>query len=359
MKYRFFTIAGILILLFSCASNNTILLDNISDADLSNLRYMETNMIRFSLSGDKSALTAAEDALVRLEEKNTANRQYLARLSCLKAEYLFYTQGTEAFKKIRELTDNAEKMNPHEERIYIVRAFLETDLDAKITLLEKASAMINSKRAYLELGSLYFAAGDYRKAVSAFDEGIMTNSEDYIYFFQDKRDLAWSLFQADMTSPDSAVLFESGDITIDDIVKIIWQETTLMSSLELTLEEGTYFQILNEGGFFLDPGALPDNMALRRDVAFFIAALIAEKQRNPVLMQETADYYSEMGWDSPIPDLIVLERYFSAAVLVIELDIMEMPDGEHFYPEKKVTSQDVLAIVKQLKKLFPAPAGVD
>lgn len=342
-----------LFLFMNCLTPKDIYLDTVSEEDRAKLSEIELDLIQYSFSSKADYLEHAEKILTEIENKETVNNEFIAHLSCLKAEYLFYTKGMEAINNIDELIEIALKYNPREENIYLVRALLAEDLEQKKELLMEASDFPKVSRVHIELGNIYFLLSDYQQAVVYFDKGLKNGRPVYEEYYSEKRDIAFSLIHSDLDTVDNSFLLQTGDLSLQDLVKVISTETTLLSSLQLSLESGTYFSTLQENGFFLYPQTTPDRTTMRKDVAFFIAVLIALKEDNPELLNETSDYYLEMGWDSPIPDILVKDTFFSEAILMVELEIMELPDGINFFPNQPVTSQELLEIITQLKKLFP------
>ena len=352
MKNRLINFIPVLLLLFSCGTAGTVLLDTINEEDLKALYSTEYSLVMYRLTSGQSYLEEAENGLDNLDKKKTGNAEFTARRACLRAEWLLCTEGDKAAKEIEELLKTAVKANASEERIILVRALQIKDKTARYEYLLKEQDRPNAARILLELGDLAYQQGYFKKAVSFYDAALLKFPSGYEEAYASRRDAAFRYIGAPVRNGNSIVLLEKKNLRMSDLVTLINNETDLMNALTVDMNDNELFRKLYENGFFADPNLGPGSSALRKDAAFFIAALIARKENNPDLLRETADYYLKNGWTSPIPDVPVSAYYFSAAVFVVEMEIMALPDGKKFYPDRTLSGEDALDILKQLKNIY-------
>ena len=55
---------------------------------------------------------------------------------------------------------------------------------------------------------------------------------------------------------------------------------------------------------------------------------------------------------SPIPDVQFNDYFYTAVLVLVEREIMELPDGINFFPDYKISGIDYLDILKKLMKLY-------
>ena len=66
------------------------------------------------------------------------------------------------------------------------------------------------------------------------------------------------------------------------------------------------------------------------------------------MLTRYSDKYKESGRTfSPVSDILVTDKDLDAVLGVIENEIMELPDGKLFYPDKPVTNLEFLSWIKQ------------
>jgi hypothetical protein len=103
--------------------------------------------------------------------------------------------------------------------------------------------------------------------------------------------------------------------------------------------------------FFYSPASREKDEVTRIECAWFLWNLYSMKRKDPMLKTRYTARFSARGLTvSPVPDVAVGEKGFDAVLGCVEQEIMELPDGIHFYPDKTVSGREYLFWVKQLKR---------
>jgi tetratricopeptide (TPR) repeat protein len=339
----------------SCKTGGTVLLDSVSDRDRELLTAVEIDLLAMRLTPDESLAPRIGENLLILNAKETANREFLAWRACLNAEYLLLSGKAADHRKAEKWLDEAIKFNPDEQRIFIIKAMLTKDPEAKKVFLTEGSKLPWASRIYVDLGLLLYETGEHRQATTAFDSAFVKLPESYNVLYRDKRDISFTLRDTGLNNPASVTILVKEGLTLRDLIVLIWNETDLMDKMATDLKDKKLFSRLLSEGFLSDPTLDEGQAALRRETAFFITALVAYRSGQPDLMKKTADYYTSRGWKSPLPDMALDSPWFGAAVYCIEQQIMDLPDGARFFPDRPVTGAEMRETIKALKKLYPTP----
>ena len=226
-------------------------------------------------------------------------------------------------------------------RLGLIRGDIETQKisseDNALLILEKA---INSYREK-----------DFSSSVSKFDEAFLKLEPFYKSNFADVRDSAWNLKDASNVSGTSYQLRDI--LTVSQMMVLTENETRLLNSYagSKKISELELYKRLSRAAltFSVSKNAgnelLKDETVTRIKCARFLWNLMTlpyeEKIKYSALFKNPED--------NPVKDVDIENPDFNAVLGVIENEIMDLPDGENFYPDKTVSGMEFIKSVKKVR----------
>ena len=347
--------AGTLAVLLAAASCRTVPPDVIVQSgggqEAASLDAFDLRLLALRIGHDEVALAALRSELDRAAARPGLNRRLTARVTAQKAEaaYLAHENG-----EARRLADAAAALSEAEDRVWLVRAELESEPERRLALIEQGLARADSRaRLLCERGAALLHAGRYAEAAQDLDEGLRGLDSRYRGLYGSDRERAFSLAQAVRDSPGPL----SGkpenlpaQLTMRSMVEIAAAGTRFLSSLS---QKGNpsfddLRPALTAGKLLLDPAAAPEAPVTRKAVAWFLWEIAAREEHNPSLLTRYRLKYAS----SPVPDVSTLDPWFDSCLGAVEREIMDLPDGTNFRPEEPVTGIEYSAMLSRLKKLY-------
>ena len=233
------------------------------------------------------------------------------------------------------------------------RLGLVAEVDSKTSL-----AQSNQKSLLvLEGGLKNYGEGNYLDALAKMDEAFISLDSFYKIAYQDVRNSAWSLRSVSASSNDAVLLKV---VTVSDIAQIARLNTNVITayagSKELSSSE--LYSILSKAGFFSPVSAgtsdaslipLPSDKASRILCARFLWNLYTTRKTNRKSATAYSSAYAQMGEASPVADVPVDSPDFDAVLGCVENELMDLPDGEHFFPDKTVSGVEFKTWVSKIK----------
>jgi len=353
-------------ILLAAASCRTVSPDQVGQSagaeQIAALDMFDARLLELRLTPNASGLAAVRADLDGAAAQPGLNRRLRARVEALKAEAALMARD---FAAARRSADSAAALTDAEEGVWIVRAALEPDPAARLSLMDAGIARADEKsRLLCERGEELLKAGRYAEAAQDLDEGLRgldarygVRAErvlPYRALYGQDRDRAFSLTQAARDGGSGTVTDPSGSLeprlTLRGMIERASSETRFLAALSPDPKPsfGALLPAVREAGLLLDPSASPDTPALRRNVAFFLWGVISRTEHDPKLLTRYRLKYTT----SPVPDLDVSSAWFDAALGVVEREVMDLPDGVHFNPDAPVTGLEYLGILGKLKKLY-------
>jgi hypothetical protein len=343
-------------ILLAAASCRTVPPDQVGQSagaeQIAALDMFDMRLLELRLTPDASALTALRADLDGAAAQPGLNRRLRARVEALRAEAALLARDPAT---ARRLADSAAALSDAEEGVWIVRAALEPDPAARLSLMDTGIAKADEKsRLLCERGEELLKAGRYAQAAQDLDEGLRGLDTRFKALYGQDRDRAFSLTQASRDGGTEPVTGQSGSLetqlTLRGMIERTSSDTRFLAALSPDPKPsfGSLLPALRDAGLLLDPAASPDAPALRKNVAFFLWGVISRTEHDPKLLTRYRLKYTT----SPVPDLDVDEQWFDAALGVVEREVMDLPDGVHFNPDDPVTGLEYLGILGKLKKLY-------
>jgi hypothetical protein len=318
--------------------------------EIASLDSLEARLLALTLSPDTAALSGLRRDLDKAAASQGLSRQLQARVEALRGEAALLARDLPA---ARSRSESAAALSDAEEGVWIVRAALEEDPAKRLAILETGLSKAAPRFRLLCLrGRELVAAGRYAEAAQDLDEGLRGLDPGYRALYGPDRDKAFALARAAqdggtaVAQPDTL----AAQLTIRVMTERAFAETRLLSALSADPKPSYQAALpaLSAAGLLLDPAAGPDTPALRKNVAFFLWAIIARAEHDPKLLTRYRAKYTT----SPVPDVPTDSPWFDAALGVVEREIMELPDGVHFNPDGPVTGMEYLSMLGRLQKQY-------
>ena len=211
----------------------------------------------------------------------------------------------------------------------------------------------------LEAGIIAYEQEDYLQAVAKFDEAFLTLDSFYREAYEPLRNNAWKLrnLATELVGNEIDVL-KQNSMTVSEMLVFTKNTTDLLfnhTASKKYSKDSLFSEILKAGlltGLNFSKTTIQqelssDDILTRIIAARFLWNLYLEK-RGMAGEVKYADVFIEAGF-SPILDLPLDSPDFDAVLGCVENEIMELPDGENFFPEDPIEPLDFNESLKKLK----------
>jgi len=345
---------SIILVLISCTTFNDLIVNSLNDDSLKKINDIDILMLQFRKSGDKNILKTAFEKVKTLEKEAKKNKYYEAKIYGLYGE-LYFLQNN--IKMASSSLNEIKKRNENDERYFLVKALLEKDMNKKIDILnEGITKTIDSFLIKLYLAEVYFLKGKFAEGTGMYDEALIKLSSEFKDFYKKRRDISYLAIKNPPKNADSLSIMLQDEITVTDLVKIAAAEFPSFKKIveNPNLEIAQIYEKLKTDGFFYnekDFEIKSEEIIKRKDVAFFLLKTISKLDSDPKLIEKYKSY-SKGGKTSPVKDILTTDYFFTAVLILVEREIMELPDGINFYPEKTISGTDIFETIKKLLRFY-------
>lgn len=335
--------------ILSCATVTDSVVSAINQEQYDQLNYIYILLQDFRHYSNKESLNMAENELNSIPLDEIYNSDYRSKVIGLNALLHLY-KGDRSLAK-----SNIKKVHKDEELYWIVTSLLEKKSEVKLELLVNAKANLHESDKIDDfLADLYMENQMYGEAAAAYDKILLTE-EYYQKEYKNKRDLAYLFMKTPPTNKKSGMIVSKEVVLIQDLIELIEIETTYFSSLA----KRELYKSLQDKNFFYNNQVESGDKVQRKDLAYFLFALIADRSKNLGLWARYKEFFDpdisesekkEVENRSPIQDTPIYEYYFYPTLYLIEEEIMELPDGENFFPNNNVSGLELHSTISNLKE---------
>ena len=216
---------------------------------------------------------------------------------------------------------------------------------------ETVSASNAGERALLmlERALQLYRDGAYRESVAQFDNAFLSLAGFYQYAYKNIRDRAWELRDIPSSAAHSdgqMRLLQQQEITIGQMLLLAQNNGTVLFNYTSgkTLSEAELYTQLSRRGL-LDAVSEKSAIAARQDKATriqcarFLWNLFNARKGRAARPTAYSALYRSLN-EPPIPDVPLDSPDFDAVLGCIELELMNLPDGIHFFPMTTVSGTE-------------------
>lgn len=339
----------LLILTLSCTTVTDSVVSAINDEQFQQLNYIYTLIQDYNLNRNRESLNLANDELNKIDLEQIYNMDYKSKVLGLTALTSIYNKNRLTAKSL------LKEINRDEELYWVVSALLNKKAEKRLEILTEAKNSLYTTDIVDDyLAEAYMENGLYGEAAATFDTILLTE-EYYKKEYEAKRDLAYTFMKTPPTNYESAVIASKNIILIQDLIDLIDIETVYFDNLT----KKNIYKVLQDKNYFFNKIINEDDKIQRKDLAYFLFALVADRDKNLNLWAQYKEFFnpditdsekSELNNMSPISDTPVYEYFYLPTLFLIEEEILELPDGENFYPYNYVSGMQLQSIIFNLKK---------
>jgi hypothetical protein len=316
---------------------------------------VEDLIINYKTERVHSYTTKARSIINKLKERAKNNKYFEAKvigLTCL------LEMANNNYDNVKTHISGIEKRNKNEEKLFIIKAELEEDKKSKEKILLKGLKKTdNSIFIKLYLANNYYLTGKFIKAVKYYDEIYPELSNAYKRAYMTMKELATRFSKDPPNNIEIIETLHKKEITIKEMLEIIYYESKLLSFVDVpkTQTIKKLYNILLEDEFF-NPNQFEkisfNSILQRKEFAYFLQALLAKLENDPSLKTKYLSNFVIEDKKSPIPDVDIHSFYYNAVLVLVEREILELPDGEHFYPKQSVSGLKLFEIIRMLEDFY-------
>ncbi len=309
-------------------------------------------ILDYRFSKDRLLADRARGIIKEQLEKKLVNKDLLARIYGIQG-MLDLELGNR--QTLRNYIDTIESLSSKEERLYLLKAALEQSEAGKVKILETGlTQSAPGARIHLALAEIYNKLGDYEKAGARYDEAFVSLDPKYGEYYKNSRDTAYQLMASHGNFEGVKQILARDTLTVGDMLVAIHKSTRFLSNMAQNKSSNSQalFDVCMKNKYLNPAVTGPDTVLSRKDAAFFFLAILMYQENNKSLATKYSSTYSRTNKTSPVPDIKVTDYYFDAALVLVEREILELPDGINFFPDNTVSGQDLGEILKCLLRSY-------
>jgi tetratricopeptide (TPR) repeat protein len=347
MKKRFFLCALLIITLFHCATDKHV--RTIGDDDDANIEIIQAKLLDYQNSKNIGLLMEAENDLKQIEKRGKYNKQYRAKVFGLYGMVYFYKNDK---SKVKKYIEEIEYTNKGEEYYYILQALLEKSPDAQIMILNQGEREADTNLLIkLELAEIYFAQADYRSAAALYDRALKGLPAAFKEHYKKNRDLAYHYMKNPSAQTSAQDIMKENTLTMSHVIGFLHAETGFFDHLaaKKDIRSVDLLKKLKDAGYVHNKKLSTADVCSRKDLAYLLLKILVFIKNDQSLLDKYSKKYMGTGRKSPIPDINTSDYFFDAALILVEREIMSLPDGQNFFPHRTVSGLELSTMVKKLK----------
>lgn len=339
----------IIALTYSCATITDSVVTSISDEEYNSVREILLDLEDYRVTFNSDSLDRAYKKAESIDLESIYNSDYKGKVLGLLA-ILNYYKGN--IHKSKSYISDLEIVNKDEELLWIAK-YLNTKDSPLGTLIEAKENLYETETIDFYLADAYLKEGSYGEAAALYDTILLKDLKHWDYY-KSQRDLAYNFFKNPPSNFETGAIYIKDQISYKDLVKALEYETTYLDNFN---SEEIFIDLLLKEYFFLETS--DNDLVLRKDLSYFLFKLYSNRKTSLGLLDKHNDFYipeptneeiSNLDGLSPISDVPSYVYYFYPSVFLVEEGIMELPDGEKFYPLNNLSGEDIQRIISNLKK---------
>lgn len=315
-------------------------------------KYFSDKNSMFS-EAESTALIAQIDMILSSQypDENT-----IARLYAFKGR-VFLASGQK--QNAQKILAEAKKINPGDPQVII----LDYRLNKTGTLDTMFNVSDDSVPLLIEKALTYYQQSLFAEAVSSFDAAFVTAAPVYPQAYGIIRNTAWSLKDVKNTAGNTKqtdALIALKEITALQMIQLISDYSNKLQNIDGSEKSSSKekFNQLVVLKIFDSVSALPaqasDPIGADQKITRILCARILwnlyclRSGRQTAAAPYSKAYRDQLFGASPIPDISLSSEDFDAVLGCVENEIMELPDGVHFDPDKRITAAEMIDWIQKI-----------
>ncbi|MCK4798102.1 MAG: hypothetical protein KAT05_12015 [Spirochaetes bacterium] len=349
----------LIILLISCQTMEDTFIHSIKEDSMKKIEEVEMLLLRFKFNKDRAFLKQANVLIEQLDKLAENNKYFEAKVFGLYGELALLQNN---IPLVNEYISEIEKRNNAEEKLYILKAKIEKNREKQEKyILKNIHKPDTSEKLKLILANNYFYSAKFSRAVDLYDEAFSKLPEIYQQVYKKNRDLSYHFINSPPKNADIIDILLKEKITIKQMIQICLSESNSLSSItdDSSFPVKKVYEKLKEKHYLYNSNkykiALND-VIKRKDIAYFLLHIVVDLENDPTLLNK---YINDFTYDveeedaeielSPISDIKTNDYFYNAVLVLLEREIIELPDGENFFPERSMSGLRFYEIIKILK----------
>ncbi|MBN2737942.1 MAG: hypothetical protein JXR70_13235 [Spirochaetales bacterium] len=352
MRYIFSLIFAAFIFAGCATLAENVIQSTVDTRDFKEIEQIDLLLLEYQQKNNPSFLLEAEERALKMAKDEVLNKEYKASVYGLLGE-IENLKGNK--QGVRAALEQIRLLSAREESAYILASFLENNPENQIKQLEAglASSSSTAKISFF-LARLYFTKGEFEKAAAFFDEAFSLLPLQYTEYFKAERDLAYQFIYNPPKNLEAADLLSKSELTVSDMVMLTLLQTDFLDNISVNKKTAPekLFQDLMKGGYFHDTGLVLDRLCQRKNVAYFLLRIVAYLENDTNILTKYSEQFLKNNLESPVPDVLPSHYYFNAVLILVEREIMEVPDGIHFFPDKTLSGVEFSEMLDRIGQRY-------
>jgi tetratricopeptide (TPR) repeat protein len=335
----------------------TTVTDNVIEAtigkeDYRKIEEIDLLILEYKINNNISDLDTAGLKLKDMIADKAYNKEYEATLYGLAGEIEYLRNNKQG---VRTNLIQVEKRSKSVEYFYLLTAFLEDDPAKRIEILEQGAASANSKgKIDLYLAFYYFEANNFVKATACFDDAFDLLPPKYKEYYVKDRELAYQLMKNPLPVIDIKDLLEKEAVSFSNVIRLTLLQTDFLNHItaDKNADPETLLGDLKSHEYIHESIKNTEEVCARKDIAYFLLSIMSYMENDPGMKDKYQNQFLENDQSSPVPDVRVSDYYFNAVLVLVESEIMELPNGIHFLPYKTMSGIEFNELLMKIKDRY-------
>ncbi|HOV15650.1 MAG TPA: hypothetical protein PK771_15285, partial [Spirochaetota bacterium] len=319
---------------------------------------VELSILKIKFSDEKSDSKNIDKNIKFLESKAKNNKYFKAKVFGLSGEVAFIKNDLNLVKTI---ITKIENLTISEEKLYILKANLEPNLSKKKEIIKIGIEKSNStQKLKLYLADIFFLENNFEESVALYDEVFVNLSDEFKNYYKKRRDNAYQFIKNPPKNVNIASILNKEKITAGDMIELTLSEKDFIKKLvtEKYKDNNELFNLLKDKYYFFYKDTQNDikinELIKRKDIAYFLIKIVSYIENKELINKykpKETDIIpnKEMKNLSPIPDIKISDYFYSAVLILVERELMDLPDGEKFYPDEHMKGLEFYKILGKIR----------
>ncbi len=318
---------------------------------------------------DKAESQRLVERLATLRREKASDQTYAMRLYAVSGEAYLLSGDPVSAKDMLRRADDISGYGSRPMAVDpapLLRVLLVPERKKRLSLMEssvkpvlwpQASGGV-PPRLQCELGLLYMEEKRFKDALSLFDMALSRLPEGLREAYAPARESCFAYVQIGISEINASIA-QAKPLSLGLMLQALSLESPALIQQEGEANPRSALAAYHEAGLLTkESGKDTGQSALRRDAVLPLFALYVQRGAPKTLASKYSVRYGVspgMGLPrtgkSPVPDLAYESEIFDEALALVEREVMELPDGKNFMPERELSGLEFLEMLKKLSKV--------